>query len=336
MRFWKRLRGLPAFPSIAITGAVLMTALLCHGASGQSAGAGSDRASAVSFEDQGESSSLAATAGFERRASGPADPGLPSAPEPAANPDHPAVPWAAVWNQPRFSRMSIGADFSPLGIGLKGAIVLNRLSDLRVTGNFLPLNVGPFEIEGFKTDVNIHMVSASASLDVYPYNSVVRISPGLMFYNGNQVTVTADILPGTNFTLNGHNYWSASANAATGATPLSGSGVLGLDTHKVAPTVSFGFGRFIPRSNRHWSFPSEFGVAWTGAPTADISTSGWVCLDQAQTQCSNLSDASNPVTAQFNSSLQSALTKWRSALAKVPVFPIVSSSVVYSFNLRQP
>jgi hypothetical protein len=156
----------------------------------------------------------------------------------------------------------------------------------------------------------------------------------VLFYNGNQMSVTTNIVQGKSFTLNGQDFYSANTNSVTGTTPLAASGVLGLNTIKPAPTISFGFGRFIPRSDRHWSFPSEFGVAYIGAPSINVNTSGWVCLDSAQTQCSNLSNPTNPVAIQFNNALQTQLTKWRKDLAVVRVYPIFSYSVVYSFNIR--
>jgi len=134
--------------------------------------------------------------------------------------------------------------------------------------------------------------------------------------------------------LNGQDFYSATANTVTGATPLIVNGVLGLNTIKPAATISFGFGRFIPRSNRHWSFPSEFGIAYTGAPSVNVNTSGWVCMDPAQTQCSNLSSTTNSVAIQFNDALQSQLTKWRKDLSVVRIYPLFSYGVVYSFNIR--
>jgi hypothetical protein len=155
-----------------------------------------------------------------------------------------------------------------------------------------------------------------------------------MFFNANQLSVSTDIVPGTSFTLSGQTFYAASANPATGATPLAGTGVLGLHTNRPAVTLTGGFGKFIPRSKRHWSFPSEFGVAFTGAPSANVNSSGWVCLDALQTQCSNVGDGTNPVAVEFNNALQSSLTKWRNELGKVQIYPLFSYSVVYSFNIR--
>jgi len=266
-----------------------------------------------------------------------AEPGssFPSAPEPAAaGYDHYDVVPSAKWHQIPFSRVGVGADVSPLGIGIKSAIVLNHYFDARAMGNFLSINTGNFKVEGFAVNANFHFDSVAAALDFYPWGSVFRISPGALFVNGNQVTVTSDIDPGTSFTLDGKTYYSAKANAATGAVPLSGSGVLGLHNHVPAPTITAGFGKFIPRSDRHWSFPSEFGVAFTGAPTANVNVAGWACTDPHYIHCSDVGAPTNPVAIEFNNSLQTQLAKWRKDLGAVTIYPLFSYSVMYSFNIR--
>jgi hypothetical protein len=262
---------------------------------------------------------------------------LPAAPEPGAmggNPERYSVAPAADWRQPPFSRVGIGADISPLGIGIKSAIVLDHYLDARLMGNFLNYNSGRFEAEGFNVNANLHMASAAASLDWYPFGSIWRLSPGLMFFNDNQLSASSDVVGGTSFSLDKQTFYSATTNPATGATPLIFSGVLGLHTNRPAATIAGGFGRFIPRSNRHWSFPSEFGVAFTGAPSINVNVSGWVCLDSKQTQCSNLGNPTSPVSIEFNNALQSSLTRLRKDLNAVQVYPLFSYSVVYSFNIR--
>lgn len=260
---------------------------------------------------------------------------LPSAPQPRAGGlgDQWEVAPAGTSHQAPFSRLGIGANVSPLGIGINATTVLSDFFDARLMGNFFGYGVSNFEVEGFKATANLHLASMAASLDWYPFNSVFRISPGLMFYNGNQASITAGVNGGTSFKLNGQTFYSATANAATGATPLTATGVLGLHTNPVAFTLAGGFGKFVPRSRRHWSFPAEFGAVFMGAPTANVTPSGWVCSNQAQTQCSNIGDTSNPVGAEFNTALQAELAKWRRDLAKVQVYPMFSYSVVYSFNL---
>ena len=271
------------------------------------------------------------------RAESASEPLLPSTPEPESLPggeDRAHVPWAGTTHQQPFSRAGIGANVSPLGIGITSAIVLTQYFDARLMGNFFGYDSGNFEIEGFRVDAKLHLASLGTSLDWYPRNSVFRLSAGMLFYNGNQISAKSKIAPGTSFTMDDRTFYSANANAATGATPLTGSGVLGLHTNQPAFTLSGGFGKFIPRSNRHWSFPFELGVAFIGAPTVDVQTAGWVCLNPSQTQCSDLADPTNPVTIEFNNALQAQLAKWRKDVSGIEVYPLFAYSVVYSFNVR--
>ena len=265
----------------------------------------------------------------------PAPPILPSpAPPPlAAREKFNVAPDATDYQQP-FSRIGIGADVSPLGVGIKSAVVLDHTFDARLMGNYFNYNSRQFEIEGFRANADFHLSSIAAALDWYPFASIWRISPGVLFLNGNQLSGNTDIIPGNSFSLNNQTFYSANANATTGATPLQGSGSLALHSHSAAFTIAGGFGKFIPRSNRHWSFPTEFGVAFTGPPIASAKFTGWVCADYAQTNCSNVGNNTTPAGAQFNGALQTALTKWNRDLALVKVYPLFSYSVVYSFNIR--
>ena len=231
-----------------------------------------------------------------------------------------------------WSRVSLGADVSPLGVGIKGATVLNTFMDLRVDGNFFHYDTGRFEIDGVNVDGQLHLSSAAAKVDIYPWLSVWRLSAGLMFYNANHLDAATRIADGNSFTLDGKTFYSASANTATGATPVTGSGVLGLHRHRPAFVLSGGFGKFIPRSERHWSFPAEFGIVFMGAPTIETNLTGWVCTDKAQTQCGSLADPSNPATTRFNDALQSSLTRWRHDVSSFTLYPVFSYSVMYSFN----
>jgi hypothetical protein len=271
------------------------------------------------------------------RLSEPSDPDpLPATPEPAvAAGDHYEIAPAATWHQAPFSRVGIGANVSPLGVGIEGAVVLNHYFDGRVNGNFFNYDTGRFEVDGFNVDAKLHMASVAAALDWYPFGSVWRISPGVMFFNGNQLSGTGTITPGSSFQLENQTYYSANPNPVTGATPLLGNGELGLHTRNPAATATFGFGKYIPRSDRHWSFPSEFGVVFTGAPTINVNVTGWACLDARQTQCSNVGDTTTPIGKEFNNGLQARLNSWRKQLDKVTVYPIFSYSVVYSFNIRR-
>jgi hypothetical protein len=247
--------------------------------------------------------------------------------------ERPYVLWDGEEHWPPLSRMGIGADISPLGIGLKSAVLLTEAIDGRLMFNYFNFDSGRFEIDGFNADVRLKLGSAAASLDWYPFKSIWRFSVGTLFLNHNQITASTRIVAGTSFTLDGTTFYSASANPTSTVDPLTGTATLNLNSIRPALTLAGGFGRYIPRSRRHhWSFPSEFGVAFTGTPKLNVATAGTVCLDAARTQCANLADSANPAVAAFNQSLQGAVTKWRRSLASFDVYPLISYGVVYSFT----
>lgn len=276
--------------------------------------------------------------------SGAAGPLLPDAPfaapvsdfaDPAPIGQRNAEPWEGVRHYGPFSRVSIGADVNPLGIGIKGTTILTEYLDARLLVNFFNFNSGDFDVDTIRANnAELHMFSVGAAVDVYPHNSIWRLSGGLLMYNGNNVSMTANIRAGESVTVNGQNFYSANSNSATGATPLGGSGSLGLNGREPELFLSGGFGRFVPRSERHWSFPAEFGVVFMGAPTINLTTSGWVCTGPKDLNCSNVADPANPVAQQFNTALQTEEAKWRRSLQSFTIYPMFSYSVVYSFDLK--
>jgi hypothetical protein len=240
---------------------------------------------------------------------------------------------AAYGHQQPLSRLGIGANLSPLGIGVSATTILTDFFDARLVGNFLSFGVNNLEDGGVRGDANLHLASMSASLDWYPAGGFFRLSPGMLFYNGNHMSAhTTSIASG--ISMDGQTYYSANASIVPGSTPLQISADLGLHPRPVSFTLTGGFGKFVPRSQRRWSFPSEFGVVFMGTPTVSITPTGWVCLDFSQTQCSNVANTANPVAQQFNTSVQNQLAKWRTQLNRVDVYPIASFGVTYSFSLR--
>jgi hypothetical protein len=231
------------------------------------------------------------------------------------------------------SRVGFGAGISPLGIQLEAATNLSNHFNLRGTGNFFNYSAN-FTTDGINATAKLNLASARASVDVYPFRRGWRISPGLMFINQNQVTAATNVAAGTSFTLNGTTYYSANANAATGATPVTGSGILGLNTNKPAFTVTTGWGNMV-RSSGHWSFPFEIGAAFIGAPSVNVNLTGWACYDQAQTECTNIANPNNPIAVAIQSNLTAQEAKWTSDLKPLNTFPIVSGGVAYSFHLRK-
>jgi len=237
-------------------------------------------------------------------------------------------------NQMRpFSRLALGADFSPLGAGAEAAVNVSRHFDARVTGNLLQYST-TFTTNGFKVDANLHLASAGAQVDWYPFHTGFRVSPGILLYNQNHVNANAPVAPGTSFTLNNQTFYAAIPNSALGITALSGTGALGLHSSRPAFMMTTGWGSLIPRSGRHWAIPFEIGAVFTGSPTVRMNLTGWACYDPAQTLCTNVDDPSNPIAMQIQSDLQAQVAKWKKDLDPLRVYPIVSTGVVFNFNIR--
>ena len=243
----------------------------------------------------------------------------------------PTAPKAAGSNS-AFTRIGIGVGISTLGIRLQAATNLGNHLALRASGNFFGYSTN-FTSNGINATAKLSFDSAGVAVDIFPFRFPFRLSPGVLFYNGNQLTATTNVAAGTSFTLNGTTYYSANANSVTGAVPVIGTGTLGLNTTKPAFTITTGIGNMVP-SKGHWSFPFEIGVAFIGAPSVNVKLAGWACYDQAQTQCTDISNPNNPIAVAVQSNLTAQAAKWTSDLNPLKTYPIVSGGVSYSFHLR--
>jgi len=232
-----------------------------------------------------------------------------------------------------FSRLAFGAGVSPLGINLQVATNINKHFNLRGTGNVFKYSTN-FTTNGLTANASLNLASAGVALDYYPTRFGWRISPGLLLYNGNQLSASDTVAGGTSFTLNDQTFYSANTNSATGATPVNGNASLGLNTTKPAFTITTGWGNMIPRKGGHLSFPFELGVAVTGQPSLNANLAGWACYDQAQTECTNISSTTDPIAIAVQSDLQAQITKWKSDLSPLKTYPIISVGVAYAFHIR--
>jgi hypothetical protein len=231
------------------------------------------------------------------------------------------------------SRIAVGASFTTLGPGLEVTTNVASRVNLRASGNGFSYSTN-FSSNGFDANAKLNLVSAGLAADVYPFHSGFRISPGVLVLNNNRITASSLVAGGTSFTLNGDTYYSANTNAATGASPLSATAALGLNTAKPAFTIAGGWGNTIPRNGGHWSFPAQVGVAFTGAPSVTANLAGWACYDQAQTECTNVASTTDPIAAQIQADLAAQIAKWKNNLNPLKTYPLASFGVAYSFGLR--
>ena len=246
--------------------------------------------------------------------------------------EHPVVQNAA-YGTPAFSRVSFGAGVSPLGIGLQVSTNLNAHLNIRAIGNVFKYNT-TFTENGIPASADLNLASAGGLLDYYPWHAGFRLSGGVLFVNQNQLSATSSIAGGDSITLNGQTYYSANTNAVTGATPLNGSGSLYLHRTSPGAILTTGWGNHVKRSG-HWSFPVELGVAFVGTPQVRVNLGGWACTDASQTYCTNIGDKTNPIAVDFQSNLNTQVSKWNSDLSALGSYPIASFGVAYSFQTRR-
>jgi hypothetical protein len=224
-----------------------------------------------------------------------------------------------------FSRLAFGAGMSALGINMQVAANLNRYMNVRGVGNFFNYSLNNVSVNGLNASGSVNFATAGASLDFYPFPRLgFRVSPGVLFYNQNQVSATVTAPAGASFTLNGYTYNPAQAS------PVTGTGTVGLHTQSPAFTISTGWGNMISRRG-HFSFPVEIGAAFIGSPAVNVAlSSGQVCQNtQGTVGCQNVA-----TDAQLQSNLQAQIAKYQSDLNPFRIYPIFSSGIAYSFSLR--
>ena len=178
---------------------------------------------------------------------------------------------------------SIGVDvhLGVNGVGADIAIPLTRHVNARVGGQYFKYT-GSFTEQGADVTASLQLGNGIAALDWYPFHSGFRISPQAVFAVQTQVQANVIVPAGQTITLNGTDFYSSASN------PLHGSGFI--DTRKVAPGISIGWGNISPRTSGRLSFPVEVGFYYIGQPNLRISFSGIACDPQvpASTGCEDV------------------------------------------------
>lgn len=182
-----------------------------------------------------------------------------ASPAPAPSPAHSSGSWPGI---------GIGVKAGLLGIGAEVAVPITHRFNVRGGFNFLSIS-DSFAHDQANYSGHLMWRSGEAHLDWFPIGSF-HISPGMLFYNGNQLSANISVPGGQDFTLNGTNLQSDPAD------PVGGNGHLSY-SNKVAPEITVGFGNMVPRNGKHFVFSTEVGIAYTGSPTATLNLTGSAC-----------------------------------------------------------
>lgn len=244
-------------------------------------------------------------------------------PEPAAASGVRRQPAPEITEDSWFLRhYAIGSYGSPLGVGGRIAVSLASSLNLRAGGSYFSFTMSRTE-SNIPFTAKVLLQSEQANLDWYPFHGSFHVSPGVLFGNTNRVYGAAMVPAGNSFTLNGVNYYSGGAN------PIQASGSVAF--RRVSPTVTVGWGNWIRHpeqrgGQRHWMFPFEAGVAFTGDPKTALNYSGVVCTDPGQQLCQNIA-TDGPV--QANVAVEQKKLQNDANWARF--YPIIAGGVVYRF-----
>lgn len=229
---------------------------------------------------------------------------------------HPASP---VGFRP-FSAIGVAASAGVGGIGFDLATPLSRKFNLRAGSEFFTYST-TFTEQGAHVVANLRLQSSHASLDWFPFRGGFRVSPLLVFANGNRGQATALVPAGDTLTLDGQDYTSSTAD------PLRGAG--SVDFRKISPGLSLGFGNIVPRSGKRFTFPVEAGFYYAGQPGLKVTFTGSAC---DPTQPPDIGCESVVQDPTFQQSLAEFIARNNHNLSYAAFFPILSFGFGYSFN----
>jgi hypothetical protein len=210
--------------------------------------------------------------------------------------------------------IGVGVKVSTLGIGGEVAIAVSHRSNVRFGFNAFSYG-DTFVKDGVTYKGNLDLRSAQATYDMFLLKEF-HVSPGVLFYNGNQVSANASVPGGQTFTLSNTNYVSDAAD------PITGTGKL--TVYKAAPMLLLGIGNLVPRS-KHFSVSFEIGAAYQGPPRVTLNLTGSAC-DSTGLFCRSIS--SDP-TIQSNIAAEQA--KLNKSASPYKFYPVLSFGVGYKF-----
>src|SRR5579871_6005089 len=213
--------------------------------------------------------------------------------------------------------VGIGVKVSTLGAGAEAAVRVTHRTNLRAGFNVIEYSRG-FNKDGVAYNGQLNFKTFEAHYDIFPFAKSFHISPGVLVYAADPITATETVPGNQSFTLGGVNYISDPAD------PVNVSGKITFN--RAAPMVTLGWGNLVSRKEgKHFSVPFEVGVAFQGAPKANLALAGSVC-DSTGVFCRSV--ASDP-TVQSN--VVSEQNKINNSMSFFKAYPIISLGFGYKF-----
>ena len=220
----------------------------------------------------------------------------------------------------RFTRASFFLSASSLGIGGQFSTNVSPHLDVRIFGNRASITTHHWSQKDFSIAVNGGFANVGAMADSYPFHIPLRLSAGYLFYNGDRVRADLHAKQNAIFTINDTDWISDNADPVhgTGRLTLGGNGFL----------LTAGYGRMVSRTEKHFSFPFEAGVAFIDRPTVALNLTGQICTAQG-INCQAAASYSG-----FGDALATQTASWNKDAAAFHIYPIVQGGVAYTFRIR--
>lgn len=217
-----------------------------------------------------------------------------------------------------FQRYGLGTYSSPLGFGGRIATSLTPRMNLRVGGSFFSFTTNR-TVSSVPFTANVRMQSEEAQVDLYPFHGGFHLSPGVMFASSNRVYGSALIPAGNTITLNDVTYYSGASD------PIHASGSVRF--RRTAPMLTVGWGNWVRHGReRHFAFPFEAGVVFSGDPQTALDFSGVACTDAGQHFCRDIS-----TDPSVQSNIDAERKKLQNGANWLRFYPVIAGGIVYRF-----
>jgi len=243
---------------------------------------------------------------------------LPNAP--GTRHERPAESYARSEHIGALSTIGVAAKVGLAGIGIDVATPLGKRLNARVGASFFSYS-GSYNVDGVTINGEAKLRAVNLDLDWFPFNNAFRISPGVNVYNGNNLNASAFVAADGQFELGEQVYYSSPTDPIHG----TASATFG---HRVAPSITIGFGNIIPRDGHHVSFPFEIGVQFeVTAPMVNLYLSGSACISDPK------SAAFDPTTCGpvDQTNLKQEESNVNADIKFLRYYPIISQGIAVRF-----
>jgi hypothetical protein len=198
----------------------------------------------------------------------------------------PAVAQGTAGSPPQMSsgssngKVGVSIQAGTLGIGGDVAVKLNSHANIR--GGFDTFRLThEFDDEGTIYTGKLKFQSIHAFVDWFPFEGAFHLSPGVVFGNDTNVSLSSTIAGGDSQDIGDGTYYSNPSN------PIKIAGAVTAKSTGFA--LMMGWGNIA--GGRHFTVPFEFGVIFSGAMTGSLSFTGSACNSNG-TNCRDV--ASDP------------------------------------------